>query len=414
VLTGEVWEEFCDELKAAGGVVFAPGAPSSTFDRAEGFRYLTRLLRGGLENFLECADVRAPRLCSIANGMRAAPVKLGSDNPDNLYQSATIDARLVYLVTGQLGTVPYVGFGTQSGEYGGSGGRHTVAYLEASQLIYDDEAKSRFRLVLAAEYTPELQLLAPNWLRLKLDPPEAMFVVRETFGNRTGERPMTVSISCWGAPDEVTTELSTTPSSLSTKQLCKALQSTTLMVAGASSMFAKWARDFQQHTNQLPLFDQQRSDQAGGDPNIRYFHSYWTIPDGMALVLTVEPPVPCQSWNFQVNNHWMESLDYRYHKVHTNSVLATPEETKSGAERSCPCFSIVLAHEGEDRRLRRDQTWLSTTGHNCGTMCFRFVFSAGTAPTSDQLPHPRISLVPLTQLISATEPVAARGFQLSE
>jgi hypothetical protein len=67
-----------------------------------------RLLRGGLENFLECADPRAPRLCCIADGTRAAPVKLGSDNPDNRYQSATVDARLVYVVTGRLGSVPYV------------------------------------------------------------------------------------------------------------------------------------------------------------------------------------------------------------------------------------------------------------------------------------------------------------------
>ena len=50
---------------------------------------------------------------------------------------------------------------------------------------------------------------------------------------------------------------------------------------------------------------------AGGDPNIRYYHSYWRLPAGMALRIRVRPP-PCRCWNFQLNNHWMESLDYRY------------------------------------------------------------------------------------------------------
>jgi hypothetical protein len=29
---------------------------------------------------------------------------------------------------------------------------------------------------------------------------------------------------------------------------------------------------------------------------------------------------PCRTWNFQLNNYWMESLDYRYHTIHVNKV----------------------------------------------------------------------------------------------
>ena len=47
------------------------------------------------------------------------------------------------------------------------------------------------------------------------------------------------------------------------------LQQAAVLVAGASAMFAKWARGFQAHTNALPLFDQATSNAAGGDPNIR-------------------------------------------------------------------------------------------------------------------------------------------------
>lgn len=59
------------------------------------------------------------------------------------------------------------------------------------------------------------------------------------------------------------------PAPLTAATLDEGLQSASVLVAGASMMFAKWARGFQAHTNQLPLFDQQLSNKSGGDPNIR-------------------------------------------------------------------------------------------------------------------------------------------------
>ena len=60
VVSGAAWDEFCDTLKAAGAAMLAPGAPRDPFNQAEGYRYLARLARAGLENYLECADVEVP------------------------------------------------------------------------------------------------------------------------------------------------------------------------------------------------------------------------------------------------------------------------------------------------------------------------------------------------------------------
>ena len=38
--------------------------------------------------FMECNDPHHPQLVPLANGLRDCPVKIGSDNPDNLYLNA--------------------------------------------------------------------------------------------------------------------------------------------------------------------------------------------------------------------------------------------------------------------------------------------------------------------------------------
>ena len=53
VVAGTTWDQFCDALKEAGKIVRSDKAPQDSFNQAEGYRYLARLLRGGLEGFLE-------------------------------------------------------------------------------------------------------------------------------------------------------------------------------------------------------------------------------------------------------------------------------------------------------------------------------------------------------------------------
>jgi len=215
VVMGESWNEFCDTLKAAGAAMMAPGAPTDPFTQAEGYRYLSRLARAGLENYVECNNVLRPQLCAIANGNRAARICIGSDNPDNLYENATIDSRLAYVVKGYRGTVPYLGLGTQSGRYGAKGGLQTIDYIDANDLIYEDDdsedgnesmhgglrrtsnddSKGKYFKIILSKNRP---IGANNWLRLSSEIPEAMFIVRQTFGKRNLETPASLQISLYG------------------------------------------------------------------------------------------------------------------------------------------------------------------------------------------------------------------------
>ena len=105
VLDGSAWEEFCDALKDAGKIIQSEKAPKDAFNQAEGYRYLVRLLRGGLESFLEYRDPLFPTLRCGAH----ETIKLGADNPDNRYESASINPAYDYRITGTRGTVDYLG-----------------------------------------------------------------------------------------------------------------------------------------------------------------------------------------------------------------------------------------------------------------------------------------------------------------
>ena len=99
ILDGTAWSDFCDALKRAGDVVLRPGSPMDAFDRAEGFRYLSRLSRVALESYIEFADPLFPVLRRPAH----ETVKIGADNPDNYYQSAALSGAHDYRVRGSRG-----------------------------------------------------------------------------------------------------------------------------------------------------------------------------------------------------------------------------------------------------------------------------------------------------------------------
>jgi hypothetical protein len=333
------------------------------FDQAEGYRYLTRILRAGLESFLECNDTNAPVLAALANGLREGPIKLGSDNPDNLYQNANLDSRETYLLKGDRGQAQYLGFGSQAGTYGQAGGLATVMYIDYADLK-ELNPDGSFEIILSGTRPAK-----GNWLELrdpsKGGPTQAMLIVRQTFRNRLVEVPAKLTIKRISGPHE--------PSHLTCSKVEESLQTIALFVCGATMMFSRWSLGFQKHPNTLPLFDQEASNKAGGDPQIRYYHSYWELkcPDDCLMIESL--PLDCEYWNFQLNNHWMESLDYRYFTVHVNKWTANYHPT-TGQVR------VIVAHKNPEEHCSeevlkkiRPYNWIDTCNHKQGQMSWRWV-----------------------------------------
>ncbi|MGI9283102.1 MAG: DUF1214 domain-containing protein [Endozoicomonas sp.] len=339
VIDGRVWEEFCDALKEAGKIIQSEKAPKDAFNQAEGYRYLTRLLRGGLESFLEHRDSAFPQLrCGCHE-----TIKLGADNPDNRYESAPIDPRYDYRITGSRGTVDYLGFGTVINKYASGGTMETTGYLDARQMDIDENGT--VELIISQKEHPG------NWL--PMGPETNSINVRQTFQDRVSEKPAELKIERIGVEQD-------RPDPLTADKLERSLQGAIAFVKGSTQLFENWSESFLPTNNRLPPADQAFCQAIGGDPNIFYFHSAWSLADDEVLVIEA-PEIPeCQTWNFQLDNWWMESLDYRHHTIHVNKHTAHYEPDGS--------VRVVVSHTNPGV-----PNWIETAGHNMGTMCWRWI-----------------------------------------
>jgi hypothetical protein len=351
---GTAWEEFCDTLKSAGAAIQRELSPADPLDRAEGYRYLSRLLRLALEKYVEHADPDAPRFYRLSH----ETAKIGCDNPDSYYQNAAISGECEYKISGTRGTISYLGFGSYYGDYGSSGRSGCSGYLEAGDLELEPDGS--FEIILSCEKH------AGNWLPMQ--PDTSMLIVRQNFLDRENERPAELRIERLGAEGP--------PAPLTPARLADGLADAARYVVGTAALFAGWAEGFAQHPNQLRPMDPSVTGGAHGDPNIFFYMGYWELGPDEALVIEADPPA-CEYWNFQLNNHWMESLDYRHHRIHYNK--HTTRYRRDGS------FRLVVAHADPGAA-----NWVDTAGHSRGTMGLRWVKASA---------HPQ----PRTRVVKAAE-----------
>ena len=177
-----------------------------------------------------------------------------------------------------------------------------------------------------------------------------MLAIQQFFRDRSVEQPATLTIRCL--------EHDAPASPLEPASVLKALDSAAMFVAGCSTLFTDWVDDLLANTANALTTQSGPAQGAWGDPNQIFRHGAYILEDDEALVIEFTPP-ECFYWNFQVDNRWMESLDYRWLPVTVNSHTAVYEP--DGLVR------IVVAH--------RDPgvgNWMTTDGHRRGALGLRW------------------------------------------
>ena len=358
VVDGTAWSEFCDILKDAGQIILADGNPDDPLDRAEGFRMLTRLLRGALESKLEHGRPTQPELICTCH----ETIKIVGENPDNHYLGTSLDGRYDYRIWGTRGEAKWISFNLFSGAGFGGGGPGTGATLHEEQMHIEPDGS--FEVIISQREHPG------NWLRS--EPDTRSLALRQTFLDKQHQQHAELHI------ERIDGGAGTAPEPLTPEELYLSLIYAGLYVQGVARIGAEWATRQSQWPNVFTDEAELAETDKFKDPQIKWHQAYFDLAEDEALVVEVTPPA-CEYWMIALHNHWMETLDYVNHQATLNCHSAQLEADGS--------VRFVIAH-----RDPGVPNWLDTAGHQRGTVGVRWV----GPHVVDVLPSTRV--VPLDSL----------------
>ncbi|WP_150295266.1 DUF1214 domain-containing protein [Sphingobium estronivorans] len=333
------WRDFCERLAQAGEILDRPDAPGTAIDQAEGLRYLSRLTRTALNMLVDSSDPDFPRIFLLSDDA----IKIGADNPDNLYQQIVVRGDRDYRITGTRNSVPYFSIGSKANRYAIDGTMASTGEIELADMEIGPDG--RFEIIVSKTEKPG------NWLPMADD--TTLLIIRQTFNDKRTEVAADVMI-------ERISQGPAVPAILTPETIDAQLNGAAAWVRGTANTFADWSQWFMEEPNRIYAGKEQSFYQrAGGDPKIWYGHIYYDLAPDEALVITAKPP-ECRFWNFQIDNWWMESMDHVNRKVWVNGAQARYEEDGS----------VVVVCADRDPGYGN---WIDLSGHRSGTGLWRWI-----------------------------------------
>ena len=103
-------------------------------------------------------------------------------------------------------------------------------------------------------------------------------------------------------------------------QLDDGLQKVGELLAGATLLSKRVARNSRNHSKRIPRFDPEVAIVADGDPKVVRCSGQGSVAAAEALAIEVWPAV-CEYWSFQLRDNRKEFLDCRHRWIHANKRL---------------------------------------------------------------------------------------------
>jgi len=350
------WWRFCEELKQAGRVLQREATPSDEVTRAEGYRYLVRMLRLGWERTHEYADAVHPQLFE---GQTATMLQ-GGVTSDARYHEAVIDGSETYRICGTRGEALLMELTAYAGQIGLRDASRQEGFLTEQDLEVGPDG--RFEVRVGPEAQPR------NWVRTTGDVDSLL--IRQYAHDWRHTTGASLSIERLGEPKPMA------PTTL--EAVTTALARTAAFVPRVAETWASIVDLGRRRPNRLVAVGQ---DQDLTMPGGHRFASgrFELAPDEALVIDFTSPEVPY--WGFQLTNYWFEPLDFGGVGSHVNN--RTVEVGKDRAVR------LVVADVKSER-----PNWLYTRGERVGTMTFRLARSP-----KEPIPAFDVRLVPLAGLV---------------
>ena len=333
------WDSFCEQIKLSGRAILQQSRGMDEVTQADGLRYLSRLLRGGIEKFVEYDDPLDPVIYKVYH----EKLKWGGDNPDSIYSMSSVDGQYVYEIHGNRGSINY--FNLSSMKMATDGKLAISGFIDCNDLICDE--KGNFSITVSTKKPSESS--TENWLPMEADSNTIM--VRQTFIDRSQEQELIANITLNSSIDR--------QKGLQLDEALSGLNKAESFFANTGKTFTQLSQAMYKTVNQLPAVDADYIKSMGGDPNYAYFWSAFNIQPGQALLIHLPKEPECDTWSLCLHNYWLESLDY-----HKNQIILNKYTAKKNSDGS-----VTLAISMDNPGI---ENWLDSCGHPLGQMIFRW------------------------------------------
>jgi len=287
--------------------------------------------------------------------------KIGGDNPDGEYHLATIDGRYSYRITGNRGSVRYFSLNVNAGR--GMTKRRMAAFLNDQTIDFDRDGN--FTLLLSRE-RPSLE---GQWVEIPEDASSIM--LRQYIADRDREELVSIEIGPLGEAPPIT--------DTSDEDIADALTAMNYALVFLANLHKLVLPEAWERPNEFFTID---ADTLGGSistPDNLYMIGSFDVGRDEALVIEVEPP-QTRYWNFALETHWHESIDYLYRTTSRTLENVTPDAAGK--------VKFVIAQQDPGVA-----NWLDPMGNERGFMTFRWLDARSAA-----VPLPIVTRVKLTEL----------------
>ena len=327
-------------------------------EAAEGMRWLLRAVAMSVE---VAADANPQR--PYFQRMDTLVRKVGGDNPDAEYEFAAIDGQYDYKITGNIGSVRYLGFTFNAGQ--GTTPRRQFAYLSDKTLELDQDGN--FTLILSQEPTD----ISGQWVQIPDD--ASGILVRQYIANRKKEELATLNIDVLGSPIQF--------SPVTDQEIADAIISTSYAFLRLTTLHQRVLPELMEKTN---VFIEATSDSLGGaisgNDNLYMIGSY-QLADDEALIMLVQPP-KTRYWNIALESRWHETADYLHRP--TSMTLDEVNYNEDGS------VEFIVAHKDPGH-----PNWLDTSGHNFGFITLRWLDAM-----DEDVPMPELQVINWSDLVN--------------
>jgi hypothetical protein len=338
---GKAWQELLDLLRQADQTFLAgPRAVAEPLGVAAGYRHLTHLLSYAFDLYLE-ADAERPAFTSLASPTR----KILGDNVDSRYFFAPLRGDRRYRIRGRRGDEVYLAFCVYGGTPDGAWSTRVIANLSQRDIACAADGSYELLLEPGAD--------GPN--RIGLAPDAVCVISREYYLDRATARPGSFAIAALEPPPA--------PPLWDDARIAQGLR--------AAATFLRETIQFTPLPSGLPpnwlgpAMPWNPQQPGWGTPDNVYSLGLFQLEPDQVLLIEGRSP-PCTYWGAQVWNRYMQSLDYRHHRVSLNHSQIALESDGS--------WRLAIAQR--DPGL---PNWISTAGHRDGVVFCRWL-QAETLP----------------------------------